>query len=192
MRALRAARAVPPRRRRPRGWSSRPERSPHDWTIEPPTGCDCALCRQSAAFLRDRDRTRHAWPLAEQQRRHVHGVIQGHRLPVTHTTTREGRPYTLVLTKQAALFERSKRRIGLAASRSLTWLGLQHRAFAAAPEATRSPGRDARSTSSVVRGPRERRRRQTRKSRADQSECFYRPMLKDTPHSLLHTKMCER
>ncbi len=121
------------------------ERSPDDWTIEPPTGCDCALCRQLAAFLRDRDRTRHAWPLAEQQRRHVHGVIEGHRLPVTHTTTREGRPYTLVLTKQAALFERE------AADRSrrkslLTWLKGQHRAFAAAPEATRSPGRDARST----------------------------------------------
>jgi hypothetical protein len=118
-----------------------PERSPEDWTIEPPIGCDCALCRQLAAFLRDRDRTRHAWPLAEQQRRHVHEMIEGHRLPVTHTTLRQGRPYTLVLTKQAALFERE------AAERSrrktlLTWLKGQHDAFAA-PRPTRSSGRKA-------------------------------------------------
>ena len=75
----------------------------------------------------------------------MHGVIEGHRLPVTHTTIREGRPYTPVLTKQAALFERE------AADRSrrktlMTWLKEQHHAFAAAPEATRSPGCDAGSS----------------------------------------------
>jgi predicted 2-oxoglutarate/Fe(II)-dependent dioxygenase YbiX len=119
-----------------------PERSSDDWTIEPPTGCDCALCRQLAAFLRDRSRTRHAWPLAKEQRGHVHGVIEGHRLPVTHTTLREGRPYTLVLTKQAALFERE------AAERSrrkahMTWLKGQHEAFAAAPKAASPSPRNA-------------------------------------------------
>lgn len=65
--------------------------------------------------------------------------------PSTATTLREGRPYTLVLTKQVALFERE------AADRSrrktlLTWLKGQHHAFAAAPKPTRSPGRDAGST----------------------------------------------
>jgi hypothetical protein len=114
-----------------------PERSPDDWTIEPPTGCDCALCRELASFLRDRERTRRAWPLAEQQRRHVHEVIGNNRLPVSHTTIREGRPYTLVLTKQAALFERE------AAERTrrralLTWLEGQRGAFMAAPGPTRS------------------------------------------------------
>jgi len=33
-------------------------------------------------------------------------VIDRNRLPVTHTTIRQGSPFTLVLTKQAALFER--------------------------------------------------------------------------------------
>lgn len=112
-----------------------PERSRDDWTIKAPTGCDCALCQTLASFLRDRDRTRHAWPLAKERRSHVHGVIDGNRLPVTHTTTRQGSPFTLVLTKQAALFERE------AAERSqwkalLTWLEGQHDAFAAAPAAT--------------------------------------------------------
>ena len=67
-------------------------------------------------------------------------------MPVTHTTLREGRPYTLVLTKQAALFERE------AAERSrrktlLTWLKGQHDAFAAAPKPTRSSGRKAAASS---------------------------------------------
>lgn len=113
-----------------------PERSRDDWTIAAPTRCDCALCQTLASFLRDRDRTRHAWPLAKEKRSHVHGVIDGNRLPVTHTTTRQGSPYTLVLTKQAALFERE------AAERSqwkalLTWLEGQRDVFAAAPAATR-------------------------------------------------------
>lgn len=109
-----------------------PERSPDDWSIEPPIRCSCELCKELASFLRDRDRTRHAWRLAKERRGHVHGVLDGNRLPVTHTTVRQGSPYTLVLTKQAALFERE------AAERSrwrtlLTWLEGQHETFAAAP-----------------------------------------------------------
>jgi hypothetical protein len=109
-----------------------PERSPDDWSIEPPIGCSCALCKELASFLRDKDRTRHAWRLAKERRGHVHDVLDGNRLPVTHTTIRQGSPYTLVLTKQAALFERE------AAERSqrrtlLKWLEGQHEAFATAP-----------------------------------------------------------
>ncbi len=123
-----------------------PERSRDDWTIEAPGGCGCALCQTLASFLGDRDRTRHAWPLAKEKRSHVHGVIDGHRLPVTHKTTRQGSPYTLVLTKQAALFERE------AAERSrwktlLTWLEGQRDVFAAAPGATHA-------TLPAHRGPR--------------------------------------
>jgi predicted 2-oxoglutarate/Fe(II)-dependent dioxygenase YbiX len=113
-----------------------PERSRDDWTIEAPTRCACALCQTLASFLRDRGRTRHAWPLAKEKRSHVHAVIDANRLPVTHTTTRQGSPFTLVLTKQATLFERE------AAERSrwkalLTRLEGQHDIFAADPAATR-------------------------------------------------------
>ena len=83
-----------------------PPRSPDDWSIAPPPGCACELCRDLAAFLSDRQRIELAWPLSEERRRHIHGVIDRHRLPVTHVTRRSGRPYTLVLTKQRALFER--------------------------------------------------------------------------------------
>ena len=38
----------------------------------------------------------------------MHGIIDGDELPVTHTTRRSGRPYTLVLVKTRALFDREK------------------------------------------------------------------------------------
>jgi hypothetical protein len=117
-------------------------RSPDDWSIEPPTGCRCALCNELSAFLRDRGRIQYAWPLAEQGRRHIHGVIDVHRLPVTHTTTRSGRPYTLVLTKQKALFAREA---ALRAQQKtlLTWLKKQRSAFYDAPNPARMPGQEA-------------------------------------------------
>jgi hypothetical protein len=46
------------------------------------------------------------WPLAESKRAHVHRVLDAYDLPVTHTTRRNGSPYTLVLTKTSAVFER--------------------------------------------------------------------------------------
>jgi hypothetical protein len=107
-------------------------RSSDDWSIEPPPGCTCALCKVLSAFLRDRDRIQHAWPLAKERRRHIHGVIESHCLPVTHTTVRRGSPQTLVLTKQKALFERDA---ALRARQKalLTWLRKQWRAFCDAP-----------------------------------------------------------
>ncbi len=46
------------------------------------------------------------WPLAKERRQHVHSRIDAAELPVTHVTRRQGRPYTLVLTKTDALFAR--------------------------------------------------------------------------------------
>ncbi|WP_437957222.1 2OG-Fe(II) oxygenase [Sorangium sp. So ce119] len=116
-------------------------RSADDWSIEPPHGCTCALCNELSAFLRDRDRVEHAWPLAKERRRHIHSVIDLHRLPVTHTTIRAGRPQTLVLTKQQALFERDAalraRQKALSA-----WLKKQWSAFTDAAR-PRSDARDA-------------------------------------------------
>ena len=85
-----------------------PTRRRDDWSIEPSLRCKCALCKELTAFLRAPDRIEHAWPLPEDQRRHIHQTIDAHGLPVSHATTRRGRPYTLVLRKQDALFEREK------------------------------------------------------------------------------------
>ena len=57
-------------------------------------------------FLSDGATTELEWPLNKEDRKHVHGIIDMHELPVTHETRRQGRPYTLILTKTEALFER--------------------------------------------------------------------------------------
>ena len=85
---------------------ARPARLADDWSIDLPPGCSCELCTELGAFLSQPTRVTLEWPLAEQRRRHVHGRIDTAELPVRHQTRRSGRPYTLVLTKTRALFER--------------------------------------------------------------------------------------
>ena len=59
-------------------------------------------------FLDDANRRTFEWPLAKQSRQHVHSRIDAAELPVTHQTRRQGRPYTLVLSKTDALFVREQ------------------------------------------------------------------------------------
>src|SRR5206468_9602830 len=68
-----------------------PSRRPDDWSIDPPGDCSCALCKELAKFLRAPDRIEHLWPLAKERRRHLHNVIDLHRLPVGHETIQIGR-----------------------------------------------------------------------------------------------------
>ncbi|MFC0861620.1 hypothetical protein ACFHYQ_04840 [Sphaerimonospora cavernae] len=91
-----------------RGVLARPRRASGDWSIELPAGCTCDLCGTLGAFLRDPQRRAFEWPLAKEKRRHVHSRIDSAELPVRHETRRQGRPYTLVLTKTDALFERER------------------------------------------------------------------------------------
>lgn len=87
---------------------ARPVRAAGDWAITAPGGCDCDTCEVLTRFLQDPKRRVHEWPLKEQDRRHVHSSIDSAELPVSHVTRRQGRPYTPVLTKLEALFDRER------------------------------------------------------------------------------------
>ncbi|MGH9182284.1 MAG: 2OG-Fe(II) oxygenase [Acidimicrobiales bacterium] len=87
---------------------ARPLRADDDWSIEALNDCRCELCGTLGQFLADSTRRTFEWPLAKERRRHVHGTIDHAELPVSHQTRRSGRPYTLVLTKTEALFERER------------------------------------------------------------------------------------
>ncbi|ROO62723.1 2-oxoglutarate-Fe(II)-dependent oxygenase superfamily protein [Micromonospora sp. Llam0] len=100
---------------------ARPVRAADDWSVELPKGCDCELCTTLVAFLGDPARRTFEWPLAEQRRRHVHSRIDQADLPVDHQTRRSGRPYTLVLRKTDALFDR-EREARRRAQEDLAWL----------------------------------------------------------------------
>src|ERR1700681_3362222 len=83
-----------------------PVREKDNWSIPAPRGCPCRLCGRLALFLCASDQVRFEWPLAKNQRAHIHQILDAHVLPVSHTTRRAGRPFTLILMKTEALFER--------------------------------------------------------------------------------------
>ena len=87
-------------------WLSAPIRAAGDWSVATELGCRCERCATLHAFLIAPGRRVFEWPLANDDRAHVHQIIEGRELPVAHQTRRTGRPYTLVLTKREALFER--------------------------------------------------------------------------------------
>ena len=85
---------------------ARSPRDEGDWSIAW-TGCGCDLCDTLGEFLGSQSRRVFEWPLATPGRQHVHSRIDSAGLPVQHQTRRQGRPYTLVLTKTEELFTRA-------------------------------------------------------------------------------------
>jgi hypothetical protein len=85
---------------------NQPARAKNDWSIQSPIRCSCRQCEILTQYLRAPDKIRLEWPLAKDQRAHIHRTIDSCDLPVTHTTRRTGRPFTLVLEKTAILFKR--------------------------------------------------------------------------------------
>ena len=79
------------------------------------------MCVTLNDFLADRRLRALDWPLKEQSRRHVHQRIDGHELPVKHSTRRVGRPYLLQLVKLPALHEREMQERQTTAA-DLQWL----------------------------------------------------------------------
>jgi len=83
-----------------------PIRTRTDWSIRTPIRCSCRLCESLTQFLSASDQVWFEWKLAKDHRSHIHRIIEAYDLPITHTTRRTGSPFTLVLAKTAALFER--------------------------------------------------------------------------------------
>jgi hypothetical protein len=115
---------------------ARPQRAPGDWSIELPAGgCTCELCDTLRAFLSDKNRRTFEWPLAKERRQHIHSRIDAAELPVSHLTRRQGRPYTLVLTKTGALFAQ-EREARIRDESDLEWLEAK---WAPGAQSERSP-----------------------------------------------------
>jgi len=95
-------------------------RAEDDWSIDW-TGCGCGECLRLETFLASRSERTHEWPLAKPGRQHVHRQIDDAGLPVRHTTRRQGRPFTLMLEKTEALFQK-ERGTRQQAQRDLDWV----------------------------------------------------------------------
>ncbi len=117
-----------------------PPRAAGDWSITTKLDCSCALCATLTKFLNLETSVEYRWPLAKDKRQHVHNVIDRHELPVTHETIRSGSPFTLVLRKQRALFEREAARRSEQAQ-LLKWLEVSEPKFQPLAAAPRPRGR---------------------------------------------------
>lgn len=85
---------------------AQPARAASDWAVPRPAAMSGALQAKLAGFLDAPDQKHMEWPIAQAHRQVIHEFIDRHELPVRHETRRQGRPYTLVLDKTPALFER--------------------------------------------------------------------------------------
>jgi hypothetical protein len=86
-------------------------RAKNDWSITSLPSCTCHDCKNLKNFLLSSSLQSYTWPLAKDRRQHIHIVLDGSGLPVTHVTLRQGSPQKLVLNKTPELFkiERAER-----------------------------------------------------------------------------------
>ena len=104
--------------------SETPPEPPSDWRMDVEIKCRCADCLELKAFARDEAARVHRFRVNKQRRSHLHGIIDRHRLDMTHVTERVGSPQTLVCIKDRRTFARRMKqyRDEIAAMRSLVRL----------------------------------------------------------------------
>ena len=85
------------------------DKDKNDWSVRFEWPCTCEDCNKLRLFLQDKSLRTLVWPLAKDRRRHIHGIIDGGMLAITHETMRQGTPHKLVLTKTSGLFTQSKK-----------------------------------------------------------------------------------
>jgi hypothetical protein len=83
-----------------------PPEPPADWRLNVELSCSCPDCQELQSFARDPAERVHRFRVKKERRRHLHSVIDKHRLDMTHVTDRVGSPQTLVCTKDRRSFDR--------------------------------------------------------------------------------------
>ncbi|MBA2653780.1 MAG: hypothetical protein H0U71_01780 [Gammaproteobacteria bacterium] len=81
-----------------------------DWSIKEKLPCNCQDCAVLTEFLYSSDQRNKIWPLNQDRRAHIHGIIDDLGIAVTHQTERTGSPHKLILTKTDKLHHQAKRR----------------------------------------------------------------------------------
>ena len=89
---------------------SRNRSNPHGTGPEPVFwGCTCAHCTGLSQYLADPERATWVLRAGEGIRVHVENTIRAARCDVDVTTERQGRPFSLVCTKNQASYERRRK-----------------------------------------------------------------------------------
>jgi hypothetical protein len=109
------------------GRSEAPPPPPPDWCLDVKLPCGCPDCGELQAFARNPAERVHRFRVKKERRRHLHSVIDEHRLDMTHETEHVGSPQTLVCTKDRRTFNGRVKQYGneMAAMRTLLRLADQ-------------------------------------------------------------------
>ena len=86
--------------------SATPPEAPKDWVVATDILCSCEHCARLRSFCADPVARVARFPLRQELRKHLHRIIDEHRLDMSHETERRGRPFTLVCTKNRATHKR--------------------------------------------------------------------------------------
>ncbi|MCY4543572.1 MAG: 2OG-Fe(II) oxygenase [Rhodobacteraceae bacterium] len=81
-------------------------REPENWTIDCNIDCSCPYCAALRSFCLDPREEVARFPLRKDRRKHLHRIIDDHKLELNHVTERRGRPFTLVCRKNRANYRR--------------------------------------------------------------------------------------
>ncbi|MDH3661352.1 MAG: 2OG-Fe(II) oxygenase, partial [Alphaproteobacteria bacterium] len=73
--------------------------APKDWRRASTLKCHCPHCNELGHFLNDPEQKRWAFKAAEAKRSHVKDTIRRSKSDVDVETDKQGRPYSLVCTK---------------------------------------------------------------------------------------------
>jgi len=87
-----------------------PPKPPLDWRLNIELSCSCPDCGELQTFARDSAERVHRFRVRKERRRHLHNMIDRHRLDMTHVTERAGSPQTLVCKKDRRTFNRRMKR----------------------------------------------------------------------------------
>lgn len=86
--------------------SGKPPEPPRSWYIKAELGCSCKGCGQLHAFCADAQSQVAKISVARPMRDHLRAKIDVLKLDIDYATERIGRPYSLVLTKNRASYQR--------------------------------------------------------------------------------------
>ena len=82
---------------------------PSDWERDSKLVCHCKDCQQLSQFLAAAEQPNWTFQAAEQRRRHMEDTIKYSHCDVDTKTSKQGRPYSLICTKNQASYERRAR-----------------------------------------------------------------------------------
>ena len=88
------------------GRSEMPPEEPGNWKMDVVLACRCPLCEELQEFCDHPEQRVARFPLRKDLRAHLHRQIDAQRLDIDHQTERAGSPYTLVCTKNRAVYTR--------------------------------------------------------------------------------------